>query len=132
MFYYILLVIWILVIPIIIILSRKNLESNIRLFIIQLYNFIIGLSAVVIHFIIVFSILMIFNDGGWDSIIDNLFYKAYAIGMGFIFTLLLIPMNRYMKKKINMNVIGYILLSIMSIGLGIGGFFLIDKLCSIL
>jgi len=103
MFYYILLVIWILVIPIIIILSRKNLESNIRLFIIQLYNFIIGLSAVVIHFIIVFSILMIFYDGCWDSIIDNLFYKAYAIGMGFIFTLLLIPMNRYMKKKINMN-----------------------------
>ena len=132
MFYYILLAIWILVIPTIIILSRKELENNVRLFIVQLYNFIIGLSAPIIHLIIVFCILMIFNDSGWDSIIDKLFYKVYAIGMGVIFALLLVSMNKYMKKKINMNAIYYTLLSIMNIGLGILTFFLVDKMSSIL
>ena len=48
MFGYILLAIWILVVPTIIILSRKDLENNIRLLIVQLYNFIVGLSAAII------------------------------------------------------------------------------------
>ena len=69
------------------------------------------------------------EDSGWDLIIDNLFWKAYTISMIMIFTILLVPMNKYMKKKIKLNVIGYILLSIMSIGLGIGVFVLIDKIC---
>lgn len=132
MFGYILLAIWILVVPTIIILSRKDLENNIRLLIVQLYNFIVGLSAAIIHFLIVFGVLIILEDSGWDLIIDNLFWKAYTISMIMIFTILLVPMNKYMKKKIKLNVIGYILLSIMSIGLGIGVFVLIDKICFIL
>lgn len=132
MFGYILLAIWILVVPTIIILSRKDLENNIRLLIVQLYNFIVGLSAAIIHFLIVFGVLIILEDSGWDLIIDNLFWKAYTICMIIIFTILLVPMNKYMKKKIKLNVIGYILLSIMSIGLGIGVFVLIDKICFIL
>ena len=128
MFGYILLAIWILVVPTIIILSRKDLENNIRLLIVQLYNFIVGLSAAIIHFLIVFGVLIILEDSGWDLIIDNLFWKAYSISMIMIFTILLVPMNKYMKKKIKLNVIGYILLSIMSIGLGIGVFVLIDKI----
>ena len=132
MFVYILLAIWILVVPTIIILSRKDLENNIRLLIVQLYNFIVGLSAAIIHFLIVFGVLIILEDSGWDLIIDNLFWKAYTISMIMIFTILLVPMNKYMKKKIKLNVIGYILLSIMSIGLGIGVFVLIDKICFIL
>lgn len=132
MFYYILLAIWVFVIPTIIILSRKDLEDNIRLFIIQIYNFIVGLSAAIIHFLIVFGVLMIFEDSGWDLIIDNLFWEAYTISMIIIFTILLVPMNKYMKKKINISVIAYILLSIMSIGLGVGVFVLIDRICFIL
>lgn len=132
MFVYILLAIWILVVPTIIVLSRKDLENNIRLLIVQLYNFIVGLSTAIIHFLIVFGVLIILEDSGWDLIIDNLFWKAYTISMIMIFTILLVPMNKYMKKKIKLNVIGYILLSIMSIGLGIGVFVLIDKICFIL
>ena len=128
MFVYILLAIWILVVPTIIILSRKDFENNIRLFIVQLYNFIVGLSAAVIHFLIAMVIIIIFNDSGWDLIIENLFYKAYIIGMIVILTLLLVPINKYMKKKINMNLICYILLSIMSIGLGIMACALIEKI----
>ena len=119
MIWYILLVIWIVVVPAIIIICRKEIESDIRLFIIQLYNFIIGFSAPLIHLIIAFGILMIFNDSGWDLIIENLFEKAYAITIGLVFILLFIPMNIYMKKKIKMNVFCYIVLSIMSIGLGV-------------
>ena len=131
MFYYVLLAIWLVVIPIIIILSRKASENNIRLFIVQLYNFIVGLSAPIISFIIVVGVLMIFNDSGWELIIANLFNKAYAIGIVVVFTLLLIPMNKYMEKKINMNVVSYILLSFMSVALGIGMFAIVDKLSSI-
>ena len=131
MFVYILLAIWVFVIPTIIILSRKDLEDSIRLFIIQIYNFIVGLSAAIIHFLIVFGVLMIFEDSGWDLVIDNLFWKAYTISMIMIFTILLVPMNKYMMKKINLNVIGYILLSIMSIGFGTRVFVLVDKICSI-
>ena len=126
MFYYILLAIWLFVIPTIIILSRKDLENDIRLILVQLYNFIVGLSAAIIHILIVFGIIMIFGDSDGNFIIDNIFYKAYIIGMIVIFTLLLVPMNKYMKKKINMNVIYYILLSLMSIGLGVVVFFLVD------
>lgn len=132
MFYYILLAIWVFVIPTIIILSRKDLKDNIRLFIIQIYNFIVGLSAAIIHFLIVVGVLMILENSGWDLVIDNLFWKAYTICMIIIFTILLVPMNKYMIKKINMNVIGYILLSIMSIGLGVGVLVLVDKICFIL
>ena len=132
MFVYILLAIWVFVIPTIIILSRKDLEDNIRLFIIQIYNFIVGLSVAIIHFLIVLGVLMILENSGWDLVIDNLFWKAYTVCMIIIFTILLVPMNKYMMKKINMNVIGYILLSIMSIGLGIGVLVLVDKICFIL
>ena len=131
-FVYILLAIWVFVMPTIIILSRKDLENNIRLLIIQIYNFIIGLSVAIIHYLIVFGVLMIFDDSGWDLIIDNLFWKAYTICMIIIFTILLVPMNKYMMKKINMNVISYILLSIMSIGLGLGVCVLMDRICFIL
>ena len=132
MFVYILLAIWVFVIPTIIILSRKDLEDSIRLFIIQIYNFIVGLSAAIIHFLIVVGVLMILENSGWDLVIDNLFWKAYTICMIIIFTILLVPMNKYMIKKINMNVIGYILLSIMSIGLGLGVCVLMDRICFIL
>ena len=132
MFVYILLAIWVFVIPTIIILSRKDLEDNIRLFIIQIYNFIVGLSAAIIHFLIVVGVLMILENSGWDLVIDNLFWKAYTICMIIIFTILLVPMNKYMIKKINMNVIAYILLSIMSIGLGLGVCVLMDRICFIL
>ena len=132
MFVYILLAIWVFVMPTIIILSRKDLENNIRLLIIQIYNFIIGLSVAIIHYLIVFGVLMIFDDSGWDLIIDNLFWKAYTICMIIIFTILLVPMNKYMMKKINMNVISYILLSIMSIGLGVGVLVLVDRIFFIL
>ena len=132
MFVYILLAIWVFVITTIIILSRKDLEDNIRLFIIQIYNFIVGLSVAIIHFLIVVGVLMILENSGWDLVIDNLFWKAYTICMIIIFTILLVPMNKYMIKKINMNVIGYILLSIMSIGLGVGVLVLVDKICFIL
>lgn len=130
MVWYILLVIWIVVVPAIIIISRKELESDIRLFIIQLYNFIIGFSAPLIDLIIAFGILMIFNDSGWDLIIDNLFEKAYAITIVLVFILLFIPMNTYMKKKIKINIFGYIVLSIMSIGLGVVVCNLVGKLSS--
>lgn len=103
-------------------------EKKISLIIVQLYNFIIGLLAPIIHVFIILGVLIIFNDSGWDLIIDNLFYKAYAICMVLIFTLLLIPINKYMKKKINMNLIFYLLLSIIMIGLGILSFVFIDKL----
>ena len=131
-FVYILLAIWVFVMPTIIILSRKDLENNIRLLIIKIYNFIIGLSVAIIHYLTVFGVLMIFDDSGWDLIIDNLFWKAYTICMIIIFTILLVPMNKYMMKKINMNVISYILLSIMSIGLGVGVLVLVDRIFFIL
>ena len=41
MFFYILLFIWILIVPAIILLSRKELKSNIRLILAQIYNFLI-------------------------------------------------------------------------------------------
>ena len=73
---------------------------------------------------------MIFNDSGWDLIIDNLFEKAYAITIVLVFILLFIPMNTYMKKKIKINIFGYIVLSIMSIGLGVVVCNLVGKLSS--
>ena len=112
MFFYILLIIWLIVVPAIIILSKRDLKSNTMLFLVQLYNFIVGLSAWIIYFITVCISLKYFGE-------NDLFYIILTSFLILIFSILLIPINSSMKKKININTIGYILLSLLMIGLGV-------------
>ena len=112
MFFYILLFIWILVVPAIIILSRKDLKTNIRLILAQVYNFIVGITAWLIFFITLVFTLKYFGE-------SELYYIILGSILFLIFSILLIPFNIYMKKKINMNIFCYIFLSILIIGLGI-------------
>ena len=112
MFFYILLFVWILFVPAIIIISRKELRNNIRLILAQVYNFIIGLTAWVIFFITLCITLKYFGE-------SDLYYIILGSILFLIFSILLIPFNIYMKKKINMNTFCYIFLSILIIGLGI-------------
>ena len=118
MFFYILLFIWILVVPAIIILSRKDLKTNIRLILAQVYNFIVGITAWLIFFITLVFTLKYFGE-------SELYYIILGSILFLIFSILIIPFNIYMKKRININTIGYILLSILMIGLGITFFILL-------
>lgn len=74
-------------------------------------------SSLVYNFIIGFFSFLIYILTSW-SMID---YKNYiGIVEIFIFIILLIPFNIYIKKKIKLNIALYLMFSILSYVLGVG------------
>lgn len=117
---WILLLMWVLIIPIVFILKKIDISGNVYLLLSQIYNFIIGFSSLVIFFFVDVFFLKFFGD----------FQKSEILGLCFriifltIYFIILILPNIKMKKNIEYSIIKYIVLSIFSVILGVVAFML--------
>ena len=106
------LIMWIIIIPtIIIVISKKNINKKLVLIISQIYNFVVGFSG----FALIFIITMV-NLGTIQNKI--IFYIMQIFIHLIVFSILLIPVNKAMKKRITMQTSSYVILSTFVIGLG--------------
>lgn len=106
------LIMWIIIIPtIIIVISKKNINKKVVLIISQIYNFVVGFSG----FALIFIITMV-NLGTIQN--EIIFYIMQIIIHLIVFSILLIPVNKAMKKRITMKMSRYLILSIFVIILG--------------
>ena len=106
------LIMWIIIIPtIIIVISKKNINKKLVLIISQIYNFVVGFSG----FALIFIITMV-NLGTIQN--EIIFYIMQIIIHLIVFSILLIPVNKAMKKRITMQTSSYVILSTFVIGLG--------------
>lgn len=101
MIVWIVLLIWLVIVPTILIISKRKLGSIKVLFLAQLYNFIVGFSSLIILFIIMVSSFGILNGG------SILCYSLIVV----VFFVLLIPVNIYITRKKNIDIIKYVILS---------------------
>lgn len=108
MIVWIILLVWLIIVPTILIKSKKDLNSMMVLFLAQLYNFIVGFTSWIILFIILVVSFGTLNGG------NLLFYLLIVI----VFFILLIPVNIYITRKKNIDTSKYIILSILSIIFG--------------
>lgn len=115
MIYWIVLMIWLIIVPTILIISKKDLESMVVLFWAELYNFIVGFSSWIILVIIMVSNFWILNGG------SILFYSLIVV----VFFILLIPVNMYITRKKNIDIIKYVILSSLIFILGAITYFII-------
>ena len=106
------LIMWIIIIPtIIIVISKKNINKKLVLIISQIYNFVVGFSG----FALIFIITMV-NLGTIQN--EIIFYIMQIIIHLIVFSILLIPVNKAIKKRITMQTSSYVILSTFVIGLG--------------
>lgn len=122
MFYKITLLIWIISIAILVIILEKNLKNKYVLIAIQIYNFMTGFLSWTIYAISIIFVLK-YSNGAFDK--NPL--------MGIIFPilpvlLLLIPINIKVKKKININTTGYVVISVLTTIFGFGMFIFLANL----
>lgn len=120
MIFWIILFLWLIVVPIILILSKRDLESIKILCLSQLYNFIVGFSAWSILFI-VFCISFGRLNGG-----QILFFSLVIL----VYLLLLIPANMYITRKKNIDIIRYVILSTLIFASGAITFWVLGDIMS--
>lgn len=106
------LILWIIIIPtIIIVILKKDINKKLILIISQIYNFTVGFSS----FALIFIITMI-NLGTIQN--ETIFYLVQIITHLIIFTALLVPVNKVMKKRTTIKTSSYVILSTFIVGLG--------------
>lgn len=124
MFYYGLLIAWLMSILAIMIAMDKKLDNKILLILCQIYNFIVGLSAWVIFFFVNIFGLMYLGEVEAVLFVFLLLIAIYIVLM----YLLLIPLNKKIKRKSNQNTVSYILISSTVFSLGILAFVILGRL----
>lgn len=100
--------------------QNENLKDIVILICSQLYNFILGYYSYTIAFMLACLNLAIIYD-------TYLFYVVMVIVLLPIFFFLLVPLNRLVKKKVEVNLIIYIIATIITFTIGFVTFWLSEN-----
>ncbi len=86
--------------------NNEKLKKILFLLVSLVYNFVVGFFSFLLYLLIAFSMIN---------------YKKYIeVAIILIFIILVIPLNIYIKKKIKINSIVYIIINVLSYILGYG------------
>lgn len=124
MVYKIALLIWIISISTLIIILEKSSKNKYLLIVSQIYNFMTGFLSWAIYFISIIFFLK-YSRGSLANIFACYIFSTVPL------LLLLIPLNIKVKKKIDINTAGYVILSVFITVLGLGMFIFLANLLSI-
>ena len=118
--YYIGFMSWVLSLCSILTNLEKNKQPSSLLKFIQLYNFLTGFLGYFVFFISTIFFLFFFKGSNIGLVFASIFVSIPLL-------LLILPINAKVKKKINMNTIGYIVLSVTMLLLGFVTFIISEK-----
>ena len=120
MIYWLALLIWIISVLTLIIFLKYNFDDKYLLIVSQIYNFMTGFLGGTIYFLSIMFIIRYLSN------ITNI-YVCYILSI-IPLLLLLLPLNFKVKKKANLNIILYFILSIFITILGFVIFVFVSNL----
>lgn len=106
------------------IIHKENIERNLILIFSIIYNFIMGFCSWIIFFSVIFLWLMFFGEMKSTPLL----WGVCIIIIFLTFIILILPLNIKMKKKLNISIIKYIILSIIVFILGFALFLILANL----